>query len=150
MNQTYQMYFDFIEDILDTLHQYEQNSLSVLIGKNVSVNEAKILSVIVALEKDRINTSSEIALSMNNTRSAISIALKQMEKKNIIIRATDPLDRRRVFVEPTNFGRAIYQTYQEVHNDMMQKTLDTLNDSEKKQLTLLTTALRNHIKSLVD
>jgi DNA-binding MarR family transcriptional regulator len=87
---------------------------------------------------------------MNNTRSAISIALKQMEKKNIIIRATDPHDRRRVFVEPTNLGRTIYQTYQEIHNDMMQKTLDTLNDSEKKQLTLLTTALRNHIKSLVD
>jgi DNA-binding MarR family transcriptional regulator len=150
MNQTYQMYFDFIEDILDALHQYEQNSLSVLVGKNISLNEAKILSVIVALEKDRNNTSSGIALSMNSTRSAISIALKQMEKKNIIIRATDPIDRRRVFVEPTNLGRTIYQTYQEVHNDMVQKTLDTLNDSEKKQLTLLTTALRNHIKSLVD
>lgn len=149
MNKTQQMYLDFIEDIYLDIRHFEENSLSALVGDKVSINEARILLNISVLQKTSNNTSSEIAIAMKNTRSAISIALRIMEKKHYIFRATDPNDRRRVYVEPTKTGREIYETYKAIHTEALDQIFSILSDDDFDDLTFLTTRLRNQVKTLM-
>ena len=86
---------------------------------------------------------------MKNTRSAISIALRIMEKKHYIFRATDPNDRRRVYVEPTKTGREIYETYKAIHTEALDQIFSILSDDDFDDLTFLTTRLRNQVKTLM-
>lgn len=149
MNDTKQMYLDFIEDIQLDLKKFEESSLSALSGEKISVNEARILTNIISLQKQSSNTSSEIAIAMKTTRSAISIALRQMEKKRLIFRSTDPNDRRRVFVEPTKTGRDTYSLYKAIHSEALTRIFSVINENDLSELTYLTTRLRNHVKTLM-
>lgn len=144
-----QMYLDFIEDIQMDIRRFEENSLSALIGEKISVNEARILTNIVSLQKSSANTSSEIAIAMKSTRSAISIALRNMEKKHYIFRATDQNDRRRVYVEPTKAGREIYDIYNAIHTEALDRIFAIMNREDFDEMTYLTTRLRNHVKSIM-
>ncbi|MEC9485359.1 MAG: MarR family transcriptional regulator [Candidatus Izemoplasma sp.] len=150
MEEKYDFYFEFIEDILNDLKHYEENALHILTKENVSLNEARILYVIDDLKQENNNLSSQIAMRMDTTRSAVSIALKALEKKQLIFRATDPNDRRCVYVELTKRGSDVLAHYTKVHNETMQKAFDVFDDEDEKTLTLLTTILRNQMKSLVE
>ena len=150
MDETYHFYFTFIEDILQNLKHYEENALHILTQEDISLNEARIIMVIADLKKEKSNLSSQIASRMDTTRSAVSIALKTLEKKQFIFRATDPSDRRRVYVELTKQGNEILKHYRQVHNEIVQKAFDVFDEDDKKTLSLLTTILRNHMKTLVE
>lgn len=150
MEQQFQFYFNFLEDILEDINQYEENALRILLNKKITLNEARIIDVISDLKEEQNNMSSQIALRMKTTRSAVSIALKNMEKKHFVFRATDPEDRRHVFVELTKQGYEILTHYQNIHSDIVSKAFKSLDEKEIKELTLLTTSLRNHVKSLVE
>lgn len=149
MNNKYQFYFDFISDIIDDINSYEENGLKVLVNGEITLNEARILQTIYRLKQFEDNTSSQIAEYMRTKRAGISIALRSMEQKQLIYRVPGTKDRRQIYVEPTKKAFKIYQIYQQIHDDILSKAFSAMSEKEQKQLTIITAALRNHVKKTI-
>jgi DNA-binding MarR family transcriptional regulator len=142
--------FHFMADIMDVLNAYEDNSLKILSDINITLNEAKLLHTIFALRRDKRNTSSNIANVMKTTRAAVSMSIKILEKKDLVIREQDIYDRRVTYIEPTAKGNQIFKMYWDIHKDIITRSMSEFNAREKRDLMMLIASLRDQIKKITE
>lgn len=142
--------FHFMADIMDVLNGYEDNALKILSDINITLNEAKLLHTIFALRRDKRNTSSAIASVMKTTRAAVSMSIKTLEKKDLVLRVQDTMDRRVTYIEPTVQGNKIFKMYWDIHKDIIVKSMAEFNAREKRDLMMLIANLRDQIKKMTE
>lgn len=149
MKQKNHLYFNLITDMTRYIDQYEENALHILSGEKISIYEAKIIQAIYCLKEQRANVSSRIAQYLDASKSSVSIALRGLDKKELIKRVIDTEDHRRVYIEPTLKSKRVYDIYKEIHEDFIDKAFEILDDYQKKTLIHLSVILRNHMNSLI-
>lgn len=71
-------------------------------------------------------TATELALSMNKTKGAISQMLKKLEQKGLIRRETDPQNNNRIQLYPTAEGLRLDAAHREFDSRAMEKWLPVL------------------------
>jgi len=82
-------------------------------------------------------TPAQLADASHVTRAAMTSRLDRLVESGLVTREVDPIDRRRVLVQPTTAGREAWDAY--VHEGMAreQNLLQALSDKELQQLNAL-------------
>lgn len=72
-----------------------------------------------------------------STKATLAEMLSRMEKRGLVRRENDPLDKRRRFVYLTPEGEALLQVCMPLGNQVDEEFLGRLNDEERAQFALL-------------
>lgn len=72
-----------------------------------------------------------------STKATLAEMLSRMEKRGLVRRENDPLDKRRRFVYLTPEGEALLKVSMPLGNRVDEEFLGRLNDEERAQFTLL-------------
>lgn len=72
-----------------------------------------------------------------STKATLAEMLSRMEKRGLVRRENDPLDKRRRFVYLTTEGEALLKLCMPLGNQVDEEFLGRLNDEERAQFALL-------------
>ncbi|ACV64128.1 transcriptional regulator, MarR family [Desulfofarcimen acetoxidans DSM 771] len=86
---------------------------------------------------DRGLTQSELGNKVMVSRPTISGLIERLEKEDLVLRNTDPADKRVFRVCLTNRAFVLMHAFLPVHNDYMHKVMLTLDRHEKEALISL-------------
>lgn len=95
---------------------------------------------------DRGLTQSELGKKVVVARPTISGLIERLEKENLVVRNTDPADKRVFRVCLTNRAATLMNTFLPIHNDYMHKTMSALDRQEKEVLISLLEKIRNGLE----
>lgn len=141
-------YFALISEILKMITAYEENVVTSLTEEKISFHEAKIIETIRQLETIKSNIPTEMIKILNLSKSSLSIALKNLEKKGCITKVTDEVDRRRTFINLTIKGKYICEVYNRIHNDLVFNIFEKLTDLETENLLKITKLVEEAVQKL--
>jgi DNA-binding MarR family transcriptional regulator len=105
---------------------------------DISVEQFHILRHI----RRGLNSVSELAEAKNISRPAISQAVNLLVDKGLIVRTTQPRDRRHISLALTDPGNAMLDAIFEDTRQWMTQTLAPLSDGELQTLTLAMNSLK--------
>ena len=91
---------------------------------------------------------SELSKKMLVSRANITSLIERLEKEDMVVRRTDPSDKRVYRVCLTRRACALIQAFLPIHNSFMQKIMSTLDSHEKEELISLLRKLNNGLNSL--
>ncbi|MFZ5650664.1 MAG: MarR family winged helix-turn-helix transcriptional regulator [Bacillota bacterium] len=91
---------------------------------------------------DRGLTQSELGQKVLVSRPTMSGLVERMEKENLVVRNTDPTDKRVFRVCLTNRAFALMHAFLPMHNDYMHKVMSSLDMHEKETLISLLEKIR--------
>ncbi len=95
---------------------------------------------------DRGLTQSELGKKVLAARPTISGLIERLEKDGLVVRNTDPADKRVFRVCLTNRAVALISAFLPVHNDYMHKTMSALDRQEKEVLISLLEKIRKGLE----
>lgn len=115
----------------------------LLRSRTISLGKSGIMN---RLNDHGAATASELAAAEQITPQAVAVALKELEDLSFVTRARDDVDRRRVYVELTDAGRAALKTDREDGTRWLADALDTrLDDADRQTLADAVIVLRRLI-----
>jgi DNA-binding MarR family transcriptional regulator len=82
-------------------------------------------------------TPAQLAEACHVTRAAMTSRLDRLVELAYVTRESDPLDRRRINVRPTQAGRAVWKEALELAVVQEKATVNVLTDPERVQLNTL-------------
>lgn len=91
---------------------------------------------------DRGLTQSELGKKVLVARPTISGLIERLEKEDLVVRNTDPADKRVFRVCLTNRAITLMNTFLPEHNSYMHKTMSALDRQEKEVLITLLEKIR--------
>lgn len=91
---------------------------------------------------DRGLTQSELGKKVLSARPTISGLIERLEKEDLVVRNTDPADKRVFRVSLTKRAAALMSAFLPVHNDYMHKTMSALDRQEKEVMISLLEKIR--------
>jgi DNA-binding MarR family transcriptional regulator len=77
---------------------------------------------------------SEIARTINLKQATITVLVNKLEDAGLVTRRRDTEDRRRVWVEPTDAGRALLETSPDLLQDRFSRQFDALEDWQQAMI----------------
>jgi DNA-binding MarR family transcriptional regulator len=80
---------------------------------------------------------SEMARKFNVTRAVVSKTIIKLEKKEIVIKEKDPLDKKKIRLSLSKKGRVAYIKHQNYHNDCDNLLFDYLNELDSKEIEII-------------
>lgn len=112
--------------------------------KDITNNDMHVIEAI-GITGGRNMTS--VAKDLSVTVGTLTIAINNLVKKSYVERVRSEKDRRVVLVSLTDKGRAAYEHHRNFHQEMVQATLDGLNDNETEILVKALTNLLDFFKN---
>ena len=118
----------FLVDAFNSLLRVEEDYLSRGVFKNISVKEMHLIDVVVNLKEN--NIAKRIAKELNITQSSLTTAVNTLEKKGMLLRKTDPKDKRIVKIFATEKGMAAYEHHKKFHQELINTIVSDLTFDE--------------------
>lgn len=130
-------FFDAMEDAFDV--HFARHGLS----------EPKFKALInLYMAGDRGLVQSELSAKMQVSRANITGLVERLEKEGLVVRNTDPADKRVFRVCLTKRAFALMHTFLPIHNQFMHKVVSTLDNNEKELLIALLRKLNKGLASI--
>lgn len=114
-------------DIMDI----EEKAIITEEFKDISNNDMHIIEVI---GKEEPKNMSAIAKALSVTVGTLTIAINNLVKKGYVNRIRSEEDRRVVLISLSYKGEKAYDHHKEFHEEMIEATLNGLNEEETKVL----------------
>ncbi|HCY36511.1 MAG TPA: MarR family transcriptional regulator [Candidatus Margulisbacteria bacterium] len=95
---------------------------------------------------DRGLTQSELGNKVLVSRATISDLLDRLEKEDLVVRNTDPSDKRVFRVCLTNKADTLMNAFLPIHNNYMRTILSSLDRTEKEVFISLLEKIRKGLK----
>lgn len=130
-------------DTFNEILKVEEQSLKLVSGSTVTVNEVHTLDAIGEIE---LQTVSEIANAMMVTASTMTITINRLERKGLVERERSGDDRRVVRVRLTERGRALSYVHRRFHRRMVKAVSERLTPGEIKTLSHAMENLRDFFR----
>lgn len=111
--------------------------------KDISNND---MHIIEAIGKEEPKNMSTIAKSLSVTVGTLTIAINNLVKKGYVNRVRSEEDRRVVLISLSEKGVKAYDHHKRFHEEMVEATLEGLNDSETEVLVRALQNLSNFFK----
>lgn len=111
--------------------------------KDISNND---MHIIEAIGKEEPKNMSTIAKSLSVTVGTLTIAINNLVKKGYVNRVRSEEDRRVVLISLSEKGVRAYDHHKSFHEEMVEATLEGLNDSETEVLVRALQNLSNFFK----
>ena len=89
-----------------------------------------------SLEKEGQLTQSQLAKKVNMGMSTINGVIDRLEKKSLIVKQRDTHDRRKVFIDVTEAGKAITKSAPSLLQDRLSHSLKKLPELEQAAMAL--------------
>lgn len=140
------------ENIPETLKMLKDISLNCIF-KDITFSEYAILEIALALRQKSINNTvyvSEIVERLRISTPAVSKTLRNLELKGLIMRETDPDNRRKTFVHLTPKGlevkkesdNAFYGFFNNICEKVGKDDIETFNTIARKLSAAITKELK--------
>lgn len=114
--------------------------------KDISNND---MHIIEAIGKEKPKNMSTIAKSLSVTVGTLTIAINNLVKKGYVNRVRSEEDRRVVLISLSEKGVKAYEHHKRFHEEMVEATLEGLNESETEVLVRSLQNLSNFFKGYV-
>ncbi len=114
--------------------------------KDISNND---MHIIEAIGKEKPKNMSTIAKSLSVTVGTLTIAINNLVKKGYVNRVRSEEDRRVVLISLSEKGVKAYEHHRRFHEEMVEATLEGLNESETEVLVRSLQNLSNFFKGYV-
>ena len=123
---------ELLVQIFNDILQIEEQSLKQGVINDLSVTEIHTIDAI-GMYTER--TMSEVAQDLKITVGTLTTAINKLIKKGYVERKRIEEDRRVVLIKLTKKGKLAFRLHEKFHNDMINKTIEGLSDSEEEVLT---------------
>lgn len=111
--------------------------------KEISATMRGEMAVLYLLENESISmTAGEISRTLEMTTSRIAAVLGSLEKKEMILRQTDPTDKRRVLVTLTQQGSSFYRRRRQEVLEQMTEMLCFLGEEDAEHFVRIMKRLK--------
>ena len=131
MSKSVKVLNELLVELFNDILQIEQNALSEGHFSDLSVTE---IHTIEAIGMYAPRSMGEIAQALGITVGTLTTAINKLIKKEYVERRRIEEDRRVVLVELTKKGKLAYRIHEKFHKDMIQATVDGLNENEEAVL----------------
>lgn len=122
---------ELLVQIFNDILQIEEQSLKQGVINDLSVTEIHTIDAI-GMYTER--TMSEVAQDLKITVGTLTTAINKLIKKGYVERKRIEEDRRVVLIKLTKKGKLAFRLHEKFHNDMINKTIEGLSDSEEEIL----------------
>lgn len=122
------------QGLFDAMAKFRKLHFSSIMP-NMTHSEFMMLQSIVCIRKRESSVSiSNIAKKMDVPSAAISRGIKHLEEKNYVIRNMSQKDRRNIYVEITDAGRAALAEAEEIMTDVSESIAENMGRENLEQL----------------
>ncbi|OJV65914.1 MAG: MarR family transcriptional regulator [Clostridiales bacterium 38-18] len=128
-------------ELFNQILSIEEKALKIGDFSDLTLNE---LHVIDATGYDQTSPMTHIATKLGVTVGTLTIAMNNLVKKGYINRVRSDEDRRVVLITLTDKGRLAYRHHSQFHEDMINFTIDALDESEGDVLIKSLTKIINY------
>jgi DNA-binding MarR family transcriptional regulator len=118
-------------DLFNSILHIEEKALKTGPYKNLTISE---LHVIEAIGNLGPSPMSVIAGKLNITVGTLTISMNNLVRKGYVSRERSEEDRRVVLVQLTPLGLEAHSHHETFHNEMIEYTMQSLNDTESDVL----------------
>lgn len=137
----------FLVETFNYILRFEEMSLRTISNTSVTVTEAHILEAI--RKRGQNATVSEIAGAMNIAVPTATVAVKKLEKKGLVTKASSAEDGRKFLVGLTDMGKKIDKAHALFHKNMIRNISRNYSDTEKDILLSAVKKLHQFFKEKV-
>lgn len=123
--------------LFNEIMDIEEKAIIIDEFKDISNND---MHIIEAIGKGEAKSMSVVAKSLSVTVGTLTIAINNLVKKGYVNRVRSEKDRRVVLISLSKKGEKAYQHHKNFHEEMVQATLEGLDE---KQTEVLVQALQN-------
>ena len=143
MKKTQKVLNELLVQIFDDILHIEEKTLKFGAISDLSVTEMHTLEAI-GMYTER--TMTEVAQDLKITVGTLTTAINKLTKKDYVARKRIEEDRRVVLVQLTKKGKLAFRLHEKFHNDMINATINGLNEEEEKVLVLSLEKLNQFFK----
>lgn len=112
----------------------EEKILKDMIGETLSPKEFHTLEIINSAMLNKTNTAGTIAGRLGITLGTCTTNIDRLINKGLVNKVKNDIDRRVVYIELTEKGKAIYLKHTSMHKKVISKAIEKLTTSEKVAL----------------
>lgn len=142
-DKTRQTLNELLVDLFNFILRIEEKYLQAR-GLKITMSEMHIIETV---DKIKNNTVTNIADAMLVTKGTFSINTSRMIKKGYLIKYRDEKDGRVVRVEITDKAREALKIHKKFHENLIDKTVEDLNLTEKDALNKGLDAILQYFKT---
>lgn len=132
---------DFFVHVFNKILAWEEQALSTVGDRNLSVKELHVLEAVAGLTAQENNTMTCIADRLSIRVSSLTAAVNTLVRKGYLRRESAPEDRRIIRVFLTEKGEEADRLHTQFHNRMMQGATEQLSEAELAVLLLSLSSL---------
>ncbi|RKY83588.1 hypothetical protein DRQ09_09845, partial [candidate division KSB1 bacterium] len=121
----------FYNAFIPVMHLFHNLAIEVSKGAEFSLAQYRVLMLVH--QKGSISVK-ELKSKLNIAQSTASEMMERLVKQNLLYREKDPKDRRVTLFKLTNKTRKILQNQKTSVIEVLRKTLEPLNEKERKSL----------------
>ena len=137
-----------ILSLISRIHSQSQDFLFKKLSENgmgsMATSHANIL---FCLSREKSLTAGELAAKINRDKSTTTILVRKLEKTGYVEVRKDTDDSRRKIISLTREGEKFNQITRELSDDLLKKTWDGFNETEKNSLVSLLNRLSDNLCS---
>ncbi|MFV0556418.1 MAG: MarR family winged helix-turn-helix transcriptional regulator [Lactovum sp.] len=127
----------YLTGIFNRVLVIEERNLKASRFSDITIKEMHTLD---AIGEAKIAIASNIAKELMVTISTVTISLKNLERKNYIIRERSSEDRRIVYIKLTDKGDTLYRAHRKFHKQMVKRFVKGISE---KDMSVLFLGLKN-------
>nr|WP_143139325.1 MarR family winged helix-turn-helix transcriptional regulator [Alkalibacterium sp. 20] len=109
----------------------EERTLQTSQFKDVSIKEMHTIDAIGMYVE---HTTSEVARKLGITVGTLTVSVNNLVRKGYVNRVRSEIDRRVVTLALTKKGRLLYRLHDKFHRDMVNETINEMDDKESEVL----------------
>lgn len=128
-------------DAFDLVHQLEKNRLKGVKNVDLSINELHLIEAIGSNERGV--SVREIAEKLDITMPSVTVATVKLEKKGLVVKMQDEIDKRVVRVVLTPLGKKFDLAHRYFHERMIRSILSQLKEEDKESFIQVIRALHH-------
>jgi len=123
---------ELLVDTFNLILKYEETSLKTICNVPVTISEIHMLEVIA--KNNGSSTVSNIANSMDIAVPTATVAVKKLERKNLVTKVPCTEDGRRFIITLTELGEKINRSHSIFHRRMIRNISNAFAEDEKNVL----------------
>jgi DNA-binding MarR family transcriptional regulator len=123
-------------EIMQVFHKFRRLNITDILP-DITQMEFHTLAAVMKIGKEQGNEDvsvSAVGREINASMAMVSKRLRTLEEKELIVRVTDPKDRRNTYIHFTCKGKKKIEETQKIIEDFMETILDQVGREEVEQL----------------
>ncbi|OJF92505.1 MarR family winged helix-turn-helix transcriptional regulator [Alkalibacterium sp. 20] len=121
----------YLVSIFNDVLMIEERTLQTSQFKDVSIKEMHTIDAIGMYVE---HTTSEVARKLGITVGTLTVSVNNLVRKGYVNRVRSEIDRRVVTLALTKKGRLLYRLHDKFHRDMVNETINEMDDKESEVL----------------